>query len=127
MKRFLASTIKCYEEDSVLVIALSDTPQGLANFMMMTRLDDDDNATVDEGVGFQTDQSEYEMPAAIEKVILRPESLEVVVKPEFSGFFGGSRVLAEIPQGRADSAEQVGVLKDALQHMFRETQVELVI
>lgn len=127
MKRFFASTLKCYEEDGVLVIALGDHPEAPANFMMITRLDDEDNATVDAGIGFQTDHAEYERSDAIEKVTLRSGSLEVVVKPECVEFFGGSSVLAELPQGSDDSSAQVSLLKSALQNMFSGTQVELVI
>lgn len=127
MKKFFASTIKCYEEDDVLVVALSDGPVDPANFMIITRLDDEDNHTLDEGIGFQTDQAEYEMSDAIEKVILRSDSLEVVVKSELADFFGGSSILAEIPRGNNDSSEQILMLKNALQNIFSGTKTELVI
>lgn len=86
VKNFSASTIKCYEEDNVLVIALSDDLVAPSNFIIITRLDDEDNATVNDGIGFQTDQAEYERSDAIEKVILHSNSPEVVVKPEFASF-----------------------------------------
>ncbi|WP_109513234.1 hypothetical protein [Pseudomonas ovata] len=124
MKRFFASTIKCYEEDNVLVVALGDDAQAPANFMIITRLDDDDHASVEEGIGFHTDQAEYERSDAIEKVVLCPASLEVVVKPEFVEFFGGSRFLAELPRGSDAVPEQVAVLKSALQTVFSGTRVE---
>ncbi|RMS65585.1 hypothetical protein [Pseudomonas syringae] len=127
MKKFFASTIKCYEEDEVLVIALGDDQVAPSNFMIITRLDDEDNATVNDGIGFQTDQAEYEMHDAIEKVILRPDSLEVVVKSEFAGFFGGLSILAEIPQESHDSSGKVCILKDALQNIFSGAQVELIV
>ncbi|GKQ49117.1 hypothetical protein PSTH1771_28215 [Pseudomonas syringae pv. theae] len=127
MKKFFATTIKCYEEDDVLIIALSDGSVAPSNFMIITRLDDEDNAMVNDGIGFQTDQAEYEMPDAIEKVVLRSDSLEVVVKPEFASFFGGLSILAEISQESYDSSEQIGMLKDALQNLFSGAQVELII
>lgn len=127
MKKFFATTIKCYEEDDVLIIALSDDSVAPSNFMIITRLDDEDNAMVNDGTGFQTDQAEYEMPDAIEKVVLRSDSLEVVVKPEFASFFGGLSILAEISQESCDSSEQIDMLKDALQNIFSGAQVELII
>ncbi|KPX70877.1 hypothetical protein [Pseudomonas syringae group genomosp. 3] len=127
MKKFFATTIKCYEEDDVLIIALSDDSVAPSNFMIITRLDDEDNAMVNDGIGFQTDQAEYEMPDAIEKVVLRSDSLEVVVKPEFASFFGGLSILAEISQESCDSSEQIDMLKDALQNIFSGAQVELII
>jgi hypothetical protein len=127
MKKFVASTVKCYEEDGVLIVALGDDPEHPANFMIVTRLDDEDNATVNDGIGFQTHKSEYEMPNAIAKVSLRPDSLEIMVKPEFIDFFGDSSFVAEIPQRSNDSSKNFSILKDALQNIFSGAQVELVI
>ncbi|MCD5989843.1 hypothetical protein KDX30_18270 [Pseudomonas sp. CDFA 553] len=127
MKKFVASTIKCYEEDGVLIVALGDDPENPANFIIITRLDDEDNATVNDGIGFQTHQSEYEISNAIAKVSLHSDSLEVTVKPEFIDFFGSSSFLAEIPQGSNDSSTQFSALKDALQTIFNGAEVELVI
>lgn len=127
VKNFSASTIKCYEEDKVLVIALSDDSVAPSNFIIITRLDDEANATVNDGIGFQTDQAEYERSDAIEKVILHSNSLEVVVKPEFASFFGGSSILVGIPLENYGSSEQVRTLKDALLSIFNGTQIELVV
>ncbi|MCD5975703.1 hypothetical protein [Pseudomonas quasicaspiana] len=127
MKKFVASTIKCYEEDGVLIVALGDDPENPANFMMITRLDDEDNATVNDGIGFQTHEADYEMPDAIAKVSLRSDSLEVLVKPEFIDFFGSSSFVAEIPPDSNNSLTQFSALKDALQTIFSYAQVELVI
>lgn len=127
MKKFVASTIKCYEEDGVLIVALGDDPENPANFMIITRLDDEDNATVNDGIGFQTHEAEYEMSNAIAKVSLRSDSLEVVVKPKFTDFFGDSCFVAEIPKESNDSSTQFSALKDALQTIFNGAEVELVI
>ncbi|WP_052821554.1 hypothetical protein [Pseudomonas syringae group genomosp. 3] len=127
MRSFTASTIKCYEEDDVLVIALSDNAENPANYIIITRLDNEDNTTVNDGIGLQTDQAEYEIPDAIEKVIIDLDILEVVVKPEFSCFFGSSSILAELPPEGGDSSEQVFMLKNALRNIFSGTNVELVI
>lgn len=127
MKKFVASTIKCYEENGVLIVALGDDPENPANFIIITRLDDEDNATVNDGIGFQTHEAEYEMPDAIAKFSLHSDSLEVTVKPEFIDFFGSSSFVAEIPQGSNDSSTQFSALKDALQTIFSGAQVELVI
>ncbi|MCQ3001104.1 hypothetical protein NLO98_15220 [Pseudomonas syringae] len=127
MKKFVASTIKCYEEDGVLIVALGDDPENPANFIIITHLDDEDNATVNDGIGFQTHQSEYEISNAIAKVSLHSDSLEVTVKPEFIDFFGSSSFVAEIPQGSNDSLTQFSALKYALQTIFNGAEVELVI
>ncbi|MBD8572372.1 hypothetical protein IFT86_25460 [Pseudomonas syringae] len=126
MKSFFATAVKCYEEDGVSIVALGDDLTDPANFIIITRLDDEDNITLDDGVGFQTEQAEYEMPNAIKKVILRAESLEIVVKPEFVEFFGDSSFLAEIPQD-GKRPESASMLKDALQEIFRGTKVDLIV
>lgn len=127
MKKFVASTIKCYEEDGVLIVALGDDSESPANFMIITRLDDEDNATVNDGIGLQTHQAEYEISNAIAKVSLHSDSLEVMVKPEFIDFFGNSSFVAEIPPDSNNSSTQFSALKDALQTIFSGAEVELVI
>ena len=127
MKKFVASTIKCYEENGVLIVALGDDPENPANFIIITRLDDEDNATVNDGIGFQTHQSEYEISNAIAKVSLHSDSLEVLVKPEFIDFLGDSIFVAKIPPDSTNSSTQFSALKDALQTIFSDAQVELVI
>jgi hypothetical protein len=46
MKSFIASNIKNYEEDGVRVIGLGNHHEGPSSFIIITRLDDDDNTTV---------------------------------------------------------------------------------
>jgi hypothetical protein len=86
MKKFLASAIKCYEEDEVFTVALGDDVEDPNRFLIITRLDDEDNASIDDGIGLLTDQAKYENSGVITKVFLGLNKLEVVVKPEFAEF-----------------------------------------
>lgn len=125
MKSFVASTIRSYEEDGVMTVGLGDHPENPSNFIIITRLDDEDNATVDDGIGLLTDESKYERSNAIEKISYHSDRLELVVRPEFAEFFGARTHVAKFFQDRAHSQDQKSALKHALQDMFCGSHVEL--
>jgi hypothetical protein len=125
MKSFVASTIKSYEEDGVMTIGLGDHPENPSNFIIITRLDDEDNATVDDGIGLLTNEAKYERSNAIEKISCHSDRLEVVVRPEFAKFFGARTHVAMFFQDGHYSLDQSSALKDALQAVFCGSHVEL--
>jgi hypothetical protein len=127
MKKFLASAIKCYEEDEVFTVALGDDAEDPNNFLIITRLDDEDNASVDDGIGLLTDQAKYEKSGVITKVFLGLNRLEVVVKPEFTEFFGGSSIVAEfLPNDNGLSINYLS-LKKALHNIFSGSKVDFIV
>ncbi|WP_431712593.1 hypothetical protein [Serratia marcescens] len=60
LMKFEALVLVCYEEDDALTVALGDNEQSPVNYLIITRLDDEDNDSIDEGIGLQTSQSAYE-------------------------------------------------------------------
>lgn len=127
MKKFFASAIKCYEDDEVLTVALGDDAEDPMTFLVITRLDDEDNASVEDGIGLLTEHAEYEMSGAISEVILGLNSLEVVVKAEFRDFFGCSSIVAEfLPQSGELSINYLN-LRKWLHDIFEGSKVECVV
>ena len=125
MRSFVAYTIKSYEEDGVMTIGLGDHPENPPNFIIITRLDDEDNATVDDGIGLLTDEAKYERYNAIEKISYHCDGLEVVVRPEYAEFFGARTLVAKFFQDGDYTLDQNFALKDALRAMFCGSHVEL--
>ena len=70
MNNFVASSIECYEENDVLVVAIGEGGVDPVNYLIITRLDDEDNLSVDDGIGFQVSGVTYEMAGAIKKISL---------------------------------------------------------
>lgn len=127
MKKFLASAIKCYEEDEVFTVALGDDVEDPNRFLIITRLDDEDNASIDDGIGLLTDQAKYEKSGVITKVFLGLNKLEVVVKPEFAEFFGGSNIVAEFLSDDNELSINFLILKKALQNIFSGSKVDFIL
>ena len=67
MNDFIASSIECYEEDDVLIVAIGDGSADPANYVIMTRLEDEDNSSVDDCIGLQTSEASHEVAGAIKK------------------------------------------------------------
>lgn len=67
MDDFVASNIECYEENDVLIVALGDGGADPVNYVIITRLDDEDNSSVDSCIGLQASGASYEVAGAIEK------------------------------------------------------------
>ena len=127
MNKFVVSVIECYEEDEVLTIALGDDAFDPENYLLIARLDDEDNAQVGEGIGFQTAQSEYEVANAIEAVFLHENGLEVIVKQAFVTHYGGRRFFAEIPCEDEHLQSKLPLLRQYLSALFDGSNVSLVM
>ncbi|HEJ6943946.1 TPA: hypothetical protein ACXJM1_000229 [Serratia marcescens] len=124
--KFNAPVLACYEEDGVLTVALGDAAQPTENYLIITRLDDDDNDSIDEGIGLQTSQSAYEQSAAIEKVILQSGSLEVVITPDSYQHFGCSSLVGEFSDTLRNNSEKLALLRKYLEAIFNGTQTTLI-
>ncbi|MCL2896127.1 hypothetical protein [Brenneria tiliae] len=123
---FTASVVKSYKENDVLTVALGDDPIKPHNFFIITRLDDEDNATVDDNIGFQTHHSEYEASGAISEVLLTQESLTVHIKPEYAQHFGGICFVGKFIKSE-DLDGEVTALSGTLKEMFAGSRVLLKV
>lgn len=127
MNDFIASSIECYEEDDVLIVAIGDGSADPANYVIMTRLEDEDNSSVDDCIGLQTSEASHEVAGAIKKIALEKSGLRVEVKPEFIKHFGGSSIFARFDSVIFESAGKASSLRKALQVLFNGSAVELVV
>ncbi|EKT53035.1 hypothetical protein [Providencia burhodogranariea] len=122
--RFTADTIECFTEDEVQTIALADDPVEPDNFIIITRLDDKVNASVDDGIGFLTPHSDYEMIGAIIEIALTENDLQLQIKPEFIEHYG-----SEFFQVNFDRSMRAGnklkILEDSLVSLCDGSQVVL--
>ncbi|WP_325948060.1 hypothetical protein [Pseudomonas putida] len=127
MNNFVASSIECYEENDVLVVAIGEGGVDPVNYLIMTRLDDEDNLSVDDGIGLQVSGATYEMSGAIKKLVLEESGLRVEVKPPFIDSLGGSSILVKFDEGVLELAGRISSLREALQELFNGSAVELVV
>ncbi|BDM22767.1 hypothetical protein KMS_R25240 [Pseudomonas sp. LRP2-20] len=119
------SNIKCFEEDGVLIVAVGDGAIDPQNYLIISRLDDEDNATIDDAIGLQVAGASYEINNSISKVILGGDCLRVEIKPEFAMHFGAAIVLAKFSD-EVLRAGGVCSLREALEVIFEGSAVNLV-
>jgi len=124
MISFDASNIECYEEDGVLIVAVGDGAVDPQNYLIISRLEDEDNATIDDGIGFQVAGASYEVSNSINKVVLERDYLRVEIKPEFATHFGAPIVLANFSDEALKAGR--GFLREALEVLFEGSGVKLV-
>lgn len=124
--KFNASVLECYEEDDVLTVALGDNEQSPENYLIITRLDDEDNDSIDEGIGLQTSQSAYEASAAIEKVILHSDRLDVVITPDSHEHFGCSKLEGVFSETVRNAPEKIALLRKYLEAIFNGSKTTLI-
>jgi len=127
MIKFMVATVECYEEDAVLTVALGDDAFDPQNFIIISRLDDEDNETVDQCIGLQTGKSQYEAADAIKSVVLNQDYLEVLVKPEFVDHFGEAKIVGEFPLGDGVTKDEISKLRTYLSKIFTGSQVVLLL
>lgn len=122
--RFTANTIECFTENDVLTIALADDPVEPDNFIIITRLDEEDNISVDDGIGLSTPDSDYEIIGAIIAIALTENDLQLQIKPEFIEHYG-----SEFFQVNFDPSMRAGnklkILEDSLVSLCDGSRVVL--
>lgn len=122
--RFTANTIECFTENDVLTIALADHPVEPDNFIIITRLDEEENTSVDDGIGLSTPDSDYEVIGAIIAIALTENDLQLQIKPEFIEHYG-----SEFFQVSFDPSTKAGnklkILEDSLVSLCDDSQVVL--
>lgn len=126
LMKFEALVLVCYEEDDALTVALGDNEQSPVNYLIMTRLDDEDNDSIDEGIGLQTSQSAYEASAAIEKVILHSDRLDVVITPDSHEHFGCSKLEGVFSETVRNTPEKIALLRKYLEVIFNGSKTTLI-
>lgn len=119
---FDATDIKSCEEDDVLIVALCDDAVDPQAFIIITRLDEEDNATVEEGVGLQTAETAYEVTNAIQSVSVSENRLEVEIKPGHWQHFNGKAVVVEL-KGKAADDKSISLLKDSLKKLLEGSSI----
>ncbi|WP_238404496.1 hypothetical protein [Serratia sp. Tan611] len=124
--KFEALVLVCYEEDDALTVALGDNEQSPVNYLIITRLDDEDNDSIDEGIGLQTSQSAYEASAAIEKVILHSDRLDVVITPDSHEHFGCSKLEGVFSETVCNTPEKIALLRKYLEAIFNGSKTTLI-
>ncbi len=118
---FNAKCVNCTDEDDVLTIGIADDKNEPKKFFIIGRFDED-NLSVDESIGFQTDSTDYELPASIESVILDEEYFTVNIKDEMADK-AGAKIFKAILPSDFDRDELV----DFLAWVFEDSQVILKI
>lgn len=119
---FDATDIKSCEEDDVLIVALCDNAVDPQAFIIITRLDEEDNATVEEGVGLKTAETAYEVTNAIQSVSVSENRLEVEIKPSHWQHFNGKAVVVEL-KGKAADDKSTSLLKDSLRKLLEGSSI----
>lgn len=127
MNDFIASSIECYEENDVLIVAIGDGGADPLNYVIITRLDEEDDSSIDDCIGLQTSETGYEVAGAIKKIVLNDSGVRVEVKPQFIKHFGGSTILVRFAGGFLESEGKVSSLRNALKELFNGSAVELVV
>ena len=126
LMKFEALVLVCYEEDDALTVALGDNEQSPVNYLIITRLNDEDNDSIDEGIGLQTSQSAYEASAAIEKVILHSDRLDVVITPDSHEHFGCSKLEGVFSETVRNTPEKIALLRKYLEAIFNGSKTTLI-
>lgn len=122
MSVFDATYIKCYEEDEVLTVAISDDAVDPQGFIIITRLDEEDSASIDACIGLQTAAAEYEMADAIQKVSLSNNKLEIEIKKAYWAHFKSETVVANFKKQNL-SERRINILKESLKKILEGSSV----
>lgn len=122
--RFTANTIECFTENEVLTVVLADDPVEPDNFIIITRLDEKENASVDDGIGLSTSDSDYEVIGVIVAIALTESALQLQIKPEFIEHYGSEFFQINFaPSTKAGN--KLKILEDSLVSLCDGSQVVL--
>lgn len=122
--RFTANTIECFTENEVLTVVLADDPVEPDNFIIIKRLDEKENASVDDGIGLSTSDSDYEVIGVIVAIALTESALQLQIKPEFIEHYGSEFFQINFaPSTKAGN--KLKILEDSLVSLCDGSQVVL--
>ncbi|MGE9553171.1 hypothetical protein ACQPT2_18665 [Erwinia amylovora] len=120
-KKFVGTCVSCTDEDDVLTIGVGDDDSDPENFFIIGRFDEDD-LSVDECIGFQSDATEYEIAGAVASVTLDKNVITVSLHQHAADKTGISQYSADI-----SSTENLTELKEYLRDIFDGSKANLVI
>ncbi|MCU5775254.1 Imm10 family immunity protein [Erwiniaceae bacterium BAC15a-03b] len=120
-KKFTAKCVNCTNEDDVLTIGVGDDDQDPKNFFMIGRFDEDD-LSVDECIGFQTEATNFEVAGSIESVVLTADKLSVTINSKGEAEAGNKEFEALLPE-KYDLTK----LKIYLTEIFDGSRVKLTL
>lgn len=109
---FPASVVRCYVEDDVAVIGLSDDNVTPGNYVILTRMLEDESEQ--DGVGIQTSRSTHEFSNAITRIELRQQELSIFVNQECAAGVGGAVISVNLSTAELDHAVLVKFLHQLL-------------
>ena len=118
-KTFTAVCVKRLNEDEVLTLGVGDDEHDPQHFFIIGRFDEDDLA-IDECIGFQSDDTAYELAAAIEAVTLSVDTLTIRLNEAAAHQAGYREYCAKI-----SAVQNSGELKTALLELFAGSKVRL--
>ena len=119
IKHFKAACVNCYEEDDVLTIGVGDDACSPQNFVIMGRFDEDD-LSVNECIGFQSNSTTYEITDAIQTVKLTTNTLLIVLNDS-----AAKKVGVREFHGSLSSEKDVALLREYLEKIFEGSDVDL--
>lgn len=116
---FTAACVNCYKEDDVLIIGAGDDEHEPKNFVIIGRFDEDE-LSVNECIGFQSEATECEIADAIQSVQLRTNELEIVLNDSAANNLGVKEYHAAI-----STVKDAELLKQYLREIFDGSDVVL--
>lgn len=81
IKNLVATCINCAEENDVLTIGIGDDSHDPKKFIIIGRFDEDE-LSVNECIGFQSESTEYELTDSIRSVQLTDDKLVIVLNDD---------------------------------------------
>lgn len=91
IKKFNATFVNFTDEDDVLTIGVADDAKDPDNFIIIGRYDEDD-LSVNQCIGLQTDSTPYEVSDALEEVILDNTKLILKIKDDAVNKIGAKTI-----------------------------------
>ncbi|MEG6292895.1 hypothetical protein [Enterobacter bugandensis] len=99
VKNLVATCINCVEENNVLSIGIGDDTHDPKNFIIIGRFDEDE-LSVNECIGFQSESTEYELTDAIRSVQLTEDKLVIVLNEDALKIIGIREYHVVIPAAK---------------------------
>ena len=119
IKNLVATCIKCAEENDVLTIGIGDDSHDPKKFIIIGRFDEDE-LSVNECIGFQSESTEYELTDSIRSVQLTADKLVIVLNDDAAKKIGISEYHVVIPAAKDSKS-----LGKCLKEVFEGSDVPL--
>ncbi|OEY96887.1 hypothetical protein [Acinetobacter qingfengensis] len=114
MKFFTAHCVRCYIEDDVYTIGLSDDEFDPIDFVILSRMQDENE------IGLLINDNDFEFSNAIDRVSFKFDELHILIRPQNIDQVDYSRI-----QIRLDDVP--AKFKQHLIQLFKPSDVELMV